>query len=323
MPKFNPGLIAGLFNEESQAVTKTDAQEPDKANSQDSQIKLINIYDIVPNEYNKNISMEGIEDLKVNIGLVGLQQNLVVTPPKDGKYTLIAGHRRLAALKMLVENDGREEFREVEAKITNPDDFEYELSPTLKNAFYWVASNVDSRQPTRQDLLTFVGTLNTVYKELKKNNPELKLPMKKDFIANQLQISKSQVYILNTINAHLIDEALNAFLDNKLPLVVARDLAKLSAAHQKEFLSNFEDFSTITAHDLENFIDKKREESKQPTFTINHYTQKNFESVSTSINTVLHQLEEKELVGDKANKAQNITNALISNLQKLTKLLEK
>jgi ParB family chromosome partitioning protein len=43
-----------------------------------------------------------LDELKASILAHGLLQNLVVTPAEDGKYTVVAGGRRLSALKMLV-----------------------------------------------------------------------------------------------------------------------------------------------------------------------------------------------------------------------------
>jgi ParB family chromosome partitioning protein len=50
----------------------------------------------------KTISATADEELKASILAHGLMQNLVVTEGKKGKYLVIAGARRLEALKSLI-----------------------------------------------------------------------------------------------------------------------------------------------------------------------------------------------------------------------------
>lgn len=63
-------------------------------------IKNIRLGDIVPNPLNKSRSMDfnQIEILKDSIQDIGLLHPLVVYKNDSGKYTLISGHRRFAAL---------------------------------------------------------------------------------------------------------------------------------------------------------------------------------------------------------------------------------
>ncbi|HEU5315344.1 MAG TPA: ParB/RepB/Spo0J family partition protein [Chloroflexota bacterium] len=46
-------------------------------------------------------SLAGIDELAAQIAEYGLLQPIVVSGPVDGRYTLVAGHRRLAALRLL------------------------------------------------------------------------------------------------------------------------------------------------------------------------------------------------------------------------------
>lgn len=310
MPKFTSDIVTGLFNNETKLDTENNFR-----------IIYVDIYDIIPNKRNEDISMSDIKELSENIELVGLQQNLVLAPPEENKYLLLAGHRRLAALKLLVEEKNKEEFRKVPAIINDPKDFDFILSDEKKEDLLWVSSNVMARKPTTQDLLKFTRMLNDVYADLRKNNPGLVIGTKKEYIANQLNISESQVQILNSINSHLTEKALNAFINNQLSLVVARDLAKMPEREQLEFVEQFEDLSTVTAGDLIFFKKKLSERKRQDKINNNLYTEFNFEKVSELYDEVSSKLTIKELEGAKATRAQKLSDKIANDLEKLIKLL--
>lgn len=310
MPKFTSDIVTGLFNNETKLDTENNFR-----------IIYVDIYDIIPNKRNEDISMSDIKELSENIELVGLQQNLVLAPPEENKYLLLAGHRRLAALKLLVEEKKKEEFRKVPAIINDPKDFDFILSDEKKEDLLWVSSNVMARKPTTQDLLKFTRMLNDVYADLRKNNPGLVIGTKKEYIANQLNISESQVQILNSINSHLTEKALNAFINNQLSLVVARDLAKMPEREQLEFVEQFEDLSTVTAGDLIFFKKKLSERKRQDKINNNLYTEFNFEKVSELYDEVSSKLTIKGLEGAKATRAQKLSDKIANDLEKLIKLL--
>ena len=57
-------------------------------------------------------SLDGLEDLAANIQLCGLQQPIRVRPSEDGRYVIVSGHRRRAALALLAEEE-RERWTKV------------------------------------------------------------------------------------------------------------------------------------------------------------------------------------------------------------------
>ena len=68
-------------------------------------LKMIEIEDIQPNEDNF-YEMSEIEELAEDIERQGLMSVLIVETAENGKYRLISGHRRLTAIKRLVD-EGR------------------------------------------------------------------------------------------------------------------------------------------------------------------------------------------------------------------------
>src|SRR5438874_761223 len=68
---------------------------------------------IDPNPDQPRRTLEGIEELAAHVKLYGLLQPVVVTRAENGRYTLIAGHRRLAAVRWLAEHDDPERWRHI------------------------------------------------------------------------------------------------------------------------------------------------------------------------------------------------------------------
>ena len=68
-------------------------------------LKMIEVDDIQPNKDNF-YEMTEIEELAEDIERQGLMSVLVATAAENGKYKLISGHRRLAAIKLLI-SEGR------------------------------------------------------------------------------------------------------------------------------------------------------------------------------------------------------------------------
>ena len=144
---------------------------------------------------------------------------------------------------------------------------------------------------------------------------------KKEYIASQLNISESQVQILNSINSHLTEKALTAFLNNNLNLTVARDLAKMPERDQQEFIEQFENLSAVTAGDLIFFkkkISDRRRNIKTETVQDMEF---NFEKVAELYDIVSSKLTIRELTGANAVKAQKLSDKIAIDLEKLIKLL--
>ncbi|MCH4190635.1 MAG: ParB N-terminal domain-containing protein, partial [Bifidobacterium tibiigranuli] len=57
----------------------------------------IDIESIDPNPANPRQDIGDVSELAASIAEQGVQQNLVVVPGGDGRYTVVIGHRRLAA----------------------------------------------------------------------------------------------------------------------------------------------------------------------------------------------------------------------------------
>ena len=87
-------------------------------------IKMIPLNQLVPSAANvrKTASTAGIEELAASIAAHGLLQNLQVRPAPKGKYEVVAGGRRLGALKLLVKQKRMDKDADIPCHILDGED---------------------------------------------------------------------------------------------------------------------------------------------------------------------------------------------------------
>ena len=217
-------------------------------------IEYINIDRIRRNEKNfyEIVDIEALaEDIKLN----GLNHNLVVRKLDIDMYELISGERRYTALSKLV-NEGNKEFNLVPCKVIESNDIDSEI--------ILIQANAQSRELTEVEKLTQVERLQELYK-IKKKNGE-KVPGKiRDIIANDLNLSATQVGRYERINNKLIPELKAVIEQGNLTIANASEFSSLSEENQRVILNLIDDKANMSkqeAIDLKNKL-KKIEEEKE------------------------------------------------------------
>lgn len=217
-------------------------------------IEYINIDRIRRNEKNFYEILD-IEALAEDIKLNGLNHNLVVRKLDNDMYELISGERRYTALNKLV-NEGNKEFILVPCKVIQSNDIDSEI--------ILIQANAQSRELTEVEKLTQVERLQELYK-IKKKNGE-KVPGKiRDIIANDLNLSATQVGRYERINNKLIPELKAVIEQGNLTIANASEFSSLSEENQRVILNIIDDKTNISkqeAVDLKNKL-KKIEEEKE------------------------------------------------------------
>lgn len=167
-------------------------------------------------------SMDGLEELAANIELIGLQQPVRVRPDpeREEEYILVSGHRRCAAIRMAISDDGREDLRMVpcivEAAAVSP--AMQELRLIYANAATREMSNYDkARQAERVEALLY---------ELQEQGVEFPGRMR-DHVAEACRISKSKLARLKVIRERLTGELARQFEAGTLNESAAYNLARL------------------------------------------------------------------------------------------------
>lgn len=228
MAKFN---MIELLNSNS----KENIQE-DKGGADKFRTTQININDLVPSDNNfYSTDEEGLIDLKDSIELLGLQQNLVIKKIENGKYEIIAGHRRYLAMKKLYE-EGNINFEYIPCKIEEEDH--------LKNELRLLMTNSTARELTDWEKIHQAKKLKELLIEYKKIE---KLPGRvRDIVADVLNTSTSQIARMESISNNLVEEFQEAMKEDDVKISVAYEISKLPEEKQKELSEEHEEKSTIT-----------------------------------------------------------------------------
>lgn len=205
-------------------------------------VRMIPLEDILDNKANfYKVDKEALKPLADSIAMDGLQQYPVVMPhpDKEGKYLLLSGHRRCAAIRLLAE-DGREDLRTVPCTVRQyRSEAMAELQLILANSTARVLTNAEiSKQAERMEILLY---------QLKEEGYEFPGRMR-DQVAAACKVSAPKLARLKVIREKLkAPEFLLLFEKDKLPEQTAYALARLPEDMQKRLAAIDPDLTGNTA----------------------------------------------------------------------------
>ena len=224
MGKFNIGSFAASLNE---TVSKLDTNtEP--------QLQYIDIDQLDANEANfYAVDVSKLDTLADSIAMGGLQQPLVVTPGQDGRYTVISGHRRRAAIRKLVEEDSREDLRRVPCLVRV-----YQTKALAE--LQLIMANSTARVLTSAEVMHQAKRMEDLLYQLKEEGYSFPGRMRAQ-VAEACQVSESKLARLKVIRDKLIDPWMDKFEAGEISEDVAYTIAKQREDYQ-------EGLDTIFAH---------------------------------------------------------------------------
>ena len=208
-------------------------------------VQMIPLEDIVDNKANfYAVDRAGLKPLADSIAMDGLQQYPLVTPHPDrpGKYLLLSGHRRCAALRLLA---GDPEHPRPDLSLAPCTVREYrsaamaELQLILANSTARVLSNAEiSKQAERMEVLLY---------QLKEEGYEFPGRMR-DQVAAACRVSAPKLARLKVIREKLkAPEFLLLFEKNRLAEQAAYTIARLPEEFQRRLAGVSTDFSAGAA----------------------------------------------------------------------------
>lgn len=193
-------------------VSKLDIEEK-------PQLEYIDIDLIDANDQNF-YELSNLKPLADSIAMDGLQQPLIVMPNGE-RYTLLSGHRRRAAIRMLVTDpdEPREDLRQV---------------PCLKRSYKSAAmaelqlilANSTARVLTSAEVMRQAERLEMVLYQLKEEGHEFPGRMR-DQVAAACKVSASKLARLKVIREKLESPFIEQFEKNELSEQAAYNLARL------------------------------------------------------------------------------------------------
>lgn len=210
--------------EAAMKVFKLDTSAPAR-----EQIEYIDI-DKIDGDPRNFYELSGLEELAANIELCGLQQPIRVrtSPQDDGRVVIVSGHRRRAALAVLVEA-GREEFRQV------PCIREQEAGSAALQELRLIYANSDTRKLSSADLAKQAERVEELLYQLKEEGMEFPGRMR-DHVAQACQTSKSKLARLKVIREKLMAELHTDWGDGLISDQAAYALARMPDWMQQAFV---------------------------------------------------------------------------------------
>lgn len=141
----------------------------------------------------------GVDELASNIELIGLQQPLRVRPDpdKDGHYIIVSGHRRHAALKLLLD-EGKSNFAMVPCIVESGDE-----SDALRE-LKLIYANSDTRAISGATLTRQAERVEMLLYQLKEDGQEFPGRMR-EHVAEVCKISASKLARLKVIRTKLLE----------------------------------------------------------------------------------------------------------------------
>jgi len=206
------------------------------------ELEYIDIDSISPDK-NNFYSISDIERLADSIAMVGLQQILVVRPNKAGGYTLISGHRRLEALRLLVQHNPK--YRKVPCKV----EAEQSNIDEMFNELRLIEGNATTRQHTDYEKTQQAARLKDILLTLKKRGVNIPGRLR-DLIAETLNTSAAKVGRMENVANNLIPEFQQEFQKEAINLSVANELAGMPEDEQKAAYEDYRQGEKMTMNDV-------------------------------------------------------------------------
>ena len=214
MSKFDIGAFAASLNQ-AVAGSSSDAL----------QIQTIDI-DLLDSHEGNFYDVSNLDTLADSIAMDGLQQPVVVMPSATpGRYTVLSGHRRTAAIRKLLQEDEHQHLRSVPCIIR-----QYKSQALAE--LQLILANSTARVLTSAETMMQAQKIEELFYRLKEEGYAFPGRMR-DQVAAACQVSASKLARLKVIQDGLISDYMALFKASKLPENTAYMLARLPAELQQ------------------------------------------------------------------------------------------
>lgn len=205
------------------------------------------------NKYNMN----DIEDLAAGIEMAGGLLDPLILGRINGEYKLAGGHRRCAAVDLLVK-DGKEEYREVPCKYKDMTETEFRL--------YMLIGNTFNRHYTDYDKMIEAEEWKEVLTQAKEEGsflPEKGVRVR-DYIAKIMKTSAAVVGDWNRINNNGTDALKEQFEAGTIGVTAAAAASSLSEEEQNDIAERAAAGEDIKGTEIKEMIERKKAAAAAP-----------------------------------------------------------
>lgn len=224
MAKFDMGEFA-------KTLQQTNVSDSDTGREQ---IEYIDI-DCLDDDPNNFYALSGLEELAANIELCGLQQPIRVrtNPEAAGRFFIVSGHRRRAAVRLLVDS-GRQELRNL------PCIRERTADSAALQELKLICANSDSRKLTSAEISRQAERVEKLLYQLKEEGYEFPGRMR-DYVADACRVSRTKLARLKVIRDKLDPCWQLSYENGELGEATAYALAQIPAEHQRVIFNSWKD----------------------------------------------------------------------------------
>lgn len=210
---------------------------------------------IIVTGHNK-YSMEEIGELAAGIEMAGGLHEPLILGRINGEYWLASGHRRRAAIEMLVQG-GAENFRIVNCRCKDMTETEFRIHVLIGNAF--------NRHYTDYDKMIEAEEWKSALKAAQKEKLLIleKGERVRDYVARVMGTSSAVVGDYNRINKNATPEIKEKFRDGAIGVTVAAAASQLPENEQKEIVERVEAGEDIKAQEIRDMVEAKKAEEKE------------------------------------------------------------
>ncbi len=201
-------------------------------------------------------SMDEIEELAAGIEMAGGLHEPLILGRVNGEYWLASGHRRYAAIEMLVKG-GEDRFRIVNCRYKDMTETEFRLHVLIGNTF--------NRHYTDYDKMMEAEEWK---KALKAAQKEKLLILEhgervRDYVARIMRTSAAVVGDYNRINKNATDEIKEQFKDGTIGVTAAAAASQLPENEQKEIAGRVAAGEDVKAQEIRSMVDQKKAGEKE------------------------------------------------------------
>ena len=219
--KFN---VMDVLGEQLAGVAELNTTGPE-------QIEYIDI-DLLDGDERNFYQLTDIDDLAGNIQMCGLQQPIRVRAGDGGRFTIVSGHRRRAALAQLVEK-GLDQFRRVPC-IRETDD----ASPALQE-LRLIFANSSTRKLTSAEIGEQAERVEALLYQLKDEGYTFPEGRMRDVVAAACNTHGSKLARIKVIRERLLSNFRSEWERGSIPEQAAYALAQFPADMQERISGAF------------------------------------------------------------------------------------
>jgi ParB family chromosome partitioning protein len=215
-------------------------------------IKMIDISELHSSPDNF-FQLERVDEFAETIlGQGGVKDNLLVRPLETGGYEIISGHRRRAAVQMLI--DRGENISHLLPCLVQ------EYSDDDDRMLDLVLMNISTRRLSDSELWQSYETISEIL--TKKKEAGQKFGKLREALAEYLSCSPAQVGKMQNVEKNAIDGVKEAIRNDELSISTANEIAKLDEEAQEELVKS-KDLSNVKHKDIKQQVSKSKAKSEK------------------------------------------------------------